>query len=217
VKQRINAVTSKNWKVIVEAKIDKAKAHITDMERALTKLTKQKSTPKIEAEKKTLETAIAKAREALSKLQKQKTAPQIKVDDRATGEARRIRDDLVRTFRDPITQVVNVKTQKGGDQASGGSYVLGGPTPFLAGEAGPEVAAFFPLGSPSRVAAIFDQLTSQLSGILPRAGVAGQPAAAQAGPTLVSVFLDSEPIAARVEVRQQQAARRRARTQGVAW
>ncbi len=50
--------------------------------------------------------------------------------------------------------------------------------------------------------------------VTPAAASLSAPAAAVGGPTYVHVYLDSQPIAARVEVRQQQKARRVARTVG---
>ena len=70
-------------------------------------------------------------------------------------------------FALPITQ--HVKVVKDGQdipQAYGGSYLLNRATSFIAGEAGREVAAFFPLSDPSRSRAIFAQLQTQLGGIL---------------------------------------------------
>ena len=69
-------------------------------------------------------------------------------------------------------------------EAEGGSFVLNRATSFLAGEAGREVAAFFPLNDPRRSAEVFGDLTTQLAGVLPRgSGVkaSGSPAAAKGG------------------------------------
>ena len=48
--------------------------------------------------------------------------------------------------------------------AFGGVYNLSSATSFIAGEAGPEVAAFFPMNNPSRSADLLAQLNAQLGG-----------------------------------------------------
>ena len=167
-RRSINDLTSKNWKVLIEAKIEKEQKKLDNMEDALETLNKKKSTPKVEADKQKLERAIKDSKERLEKLAKQKTSPKIEVTDEATEKARRIRQGLVTMYELPITQTIRVvKTGQDLPQAYGGSYLLNHATSFIAGEAGREVAAFFPLNDPSRSRAIFAQLTSQLGSILP--------------------------------------------------
>jgi TP901 family phage tail tape measure protein len=52
----------------------------------------------------------------------------------------------------------------GPDQARGGVHMLAGPTQFLAGEAGREIAAFFPLNDPARSAGLLAQLNAMMGG-----------------------------------------------------
>lgn len=94
-----------------------------------------------------------------------------------------------RSWLDPITNVF------GGGKAEGGIV----NAPVIAGEDGPE--AIIPLTKPNRAAQVMAE-----------AGLLGGAAA----PTVVNVYLDSEPIAARVEVRQAKRARVNARTKGLA-
>lgn len=183
-KDRINSLTSKNWKVLIEAKIEKEQKKLDTMEAALEVLNKKKSTPKVEADKKVLEKAIKDSRERLEKLAKQKTSPKIEVTDEATEKARTIRQGLVTMFALPITQTVRVvKTGQGLPQAYGGSYLVDRATSFIAGEAGREVAAFFPLSDPARSRAIFAQVSSQLGSILSDARAMPVPARTHAAPT----------------------------------
>jgi TP901 family phage tail tape measure protein len=51
-----------------------------------------------------------------------------------------------------------------GQEAFGGIYNLHSATSFVAGEAGPEVAAFFPMNNPTRSANLLAQLNAQMGG-----------------------------------------------------
>ena len=95
--------------------------------------------------------------------------------------------------------VARATTQHGPSGAGGHHLALGGvissPEFALVGEAGPE--AVVPLTNPSRAAEVMNE-----------AGLSG-------GGTIVNVYLDSEPVAARVEVRQAQRRRRNSRLRPV--
>jgi len=174
----LEAFTEQNWTVLIEAEIKKTQKDLGDMETALEELNKRKSTPKIEAEKEKLEKAIADAKQRLRELRDTKTKPKAELVDNISAHAEQIRRNVESLFGTPIYQ--HVKVVKDGQdipQAYGGSYLLNRATSFIAGEAGREVAAFFPLSDPSRSRAIFAQLQTQLGGIL---GTGSGPARASA-------------------------------------
>lgn len=200
----IKTLTSKNWKVLIQAKIEREQAKLDGMQKALGHLDKTSTNPKVKANIATLEASIKKSKDKLAALQRQKTEPKIGINDQASGPAQTIRNNLVTTFSQPITQWIDVKKRGAteGDQAYGGSYMLTKPTSFVAGEAGREIAAFFPLNNPNRSAAILSQLAGQLAGVVPRASGGSRssqavPVAGGAGGVLVQndIYLDGELIA----------------------
>jgi len=70
-----------------------------------------------------------------------------------------------------VTTYINEVTRPR-DQAFGGVYNLTSATNFRAGEAGPEVAAFFPLNNPTRSSSLLAQLNAQFgaTGNMPGSG-----------------------------------------------
>ena len=172
VKGTIKSVTGKNWKVLIQAKIEREQAKLKGMQTALGKLDKTSTNPKVQANIATLEAGIKKSRAKLKELEGQKTNPPVGIQDNATGAARNIRTNLVNIFGQPIFQDVYVR-KHGGDkpEARGGVDYLTRPQSYLAGEAGREIAAFFPLNDPGRSRAVLDQTLSMLgSGIARKAG-----------------------------------------------
>jgi hypothetical protein len=190
-RDELKGISRKNWRVLVKAEIEKEQGKLGKMRSALTDLNKQKSTPKVEADKRILEKAIATSERRLKDLNKQKASPDIGITDRATKPLVDIKQ-LLNSL--PASKTITVTTKNvttGKPEARGGVETLDRPTSFLAGEAGREIAAFFPLGDPSRVRQVYEQLTSRLAGVL-RPPTLNVPAAATAGvnaaPTL---FIDA--------------------------
>jgi hypothetical protein len=173
VKGTIKSVTGKNWKVLIQAKIEREQAKLKGMQTALGKLDKTSTNPKVKANIATLEAGIKKSRAKLKELEGQKTNPPVGITDNATAGARDIRTNLVNIFSQPIYQNVYVRKVGGVEdpKARGGVDYLKGPHTYLAGEAGREIAAFFPLNDPGRSRAVLDQTLSMLgSGIARKAG-----------------------------------------------
>ena len=136
---------------------------------------------------------MATTNKAIKGLNGKTAKPQIELRDKLTAKAARLKTRLdtlnsfvgsptldcnntaaIRAINNTNTSLNNLNgktvttyintVERQRKEASGGVYNLSSPTSFLAGEAGPEVAAFFPMNNPTRSADLLAQLNAQLGG-----------------------------------------------------
>jgi len=134
----------------------------------LKKIDAQNPKPKLSVEQKALKRALTAAEKRLEELNAYVAEPIVRVNDQATEEARAIKSTLDALFDTAIVQTITVNKVNAGEEpvALGGIFNLTKATRFLAGEAGHEIAAFFPMNNPGKNARMLAALTKQL-GIAP--------------------------------------------------
>lgn len=156
------------WEGLLLLRTEKAQGRLKEIDKALDAAKAQAAKGvDVGAKIDRLTRAKRQAQRELRDLQAQKTEPKIGVQDNATTPARNIRLGLATIFSQPIVQTVVVrKTGSGGpgDQARGGVYESSRATSAVWGEAGREIAAFFPMNDPTRAALVMENLQSRLAG-----------------------------------------------------
>ena len=210
-KAQIHALTVKNWPIILDARTKEAEGKLATLHKTMDRI--RKSSLPLNVKTALLDAAQKKVDAlnlTLAKLNGLHVSVGVGLVDNATPKAHLIKASLGAIFGSPINQNVYIRTTKVGRKAAGG--VVYGPQLSWIGEKGPE--AVVPLNNPLRAAQVMAE--AGLNGIVNRLHMPA-PAVAFAGGapvvpvTNVAVYLDSEPIAARVEVRQSQRDRVNAR------
>lgn len=102
-----------------------------------------------------------------------KPRPTIDVNDRATPAITAIERALGGLPSSKTITIYTNKVTREQKRAAGGIDYLTSATRFLAGEAGPEIAAFFPLTNRARTADLYGKLTAQLAPYLGASQPAG--------------------------------------------
>jgi len=152
-KAALKTLTGKNWKILLEAKIQAAQSNLKTLRGDLTKLNNKKTSPKIEAQKQLLEAAIKKAHALLVKLNGEKANPKITAN---TSQAQAAINQVIASLRGVQSKTITLTTRETIVRAK---HALGGVfrTPHVAqiAEEGPE--AVIPLDHPVRAAQIMRQ------------------------------------------------------------
>lgn len=149
---------------LVNTAITTVKGNIGELKDRLTVLGKMKPTPKVKAEIAAAKAALAKLEAELKKLNGWKTNPKVTANTlSASASIREVIAYLNQVQSKTVTVTVNTKSI-GAGRARGGIDVLNRATNFIAGEAGREIAAFFPLNDPSRSADLLSRLNSMMGG-----------------------------------------------------
>jgi len=210
-----NTFKNQHYEAILDVREENARKRLREINKELKALDGQKASPKVDALTAAFEAERKRVKKELADIDAARVSATIRADgSQAITEAGRVKDAIDSLHDRLITIRVNKDIRLNEiDQAQGGVHMLNGPTRFLGGEKGPEIAAFFPLNDPNRSASLLGQLNAMLgqgksSGPAIAPGVAMQPAA----PPVVNVYLDSEPVAARVKILQGQRDRRNLRT-----
>jgi TP901 family phage tail tape measure protein len=155
-------VTGKSYQVRLTARIELLQNKVDIAKRALAAIPKGKHDAKVSADITKLSKFVKDGEGRLKKLQAQKTVPTIDANNTPALTAIQQVINGLAGIKDK-TVWVNVKTKEE-PQASGSVQMLRGPKRFLAGEAGPEIAAFFPLNDPTRSASLLGQLNAMMGG-----------------------------------------------------
>ncbi len=168
----IKNFTRQNFRVIIQARIEKEQSKVNKMRTTLRQLNREKVTPQITADKKKLVAEIEKSQKKINSL-KQKNKPKLDVLDIATGKLQTIKQafDLIPTYKKITIETVT----KGPDHALGGVFAI----PHIAriAEKGPE--AIIPLTDPVRATAVMRQAgllgrSPVPPARLPTAGISGE-------------------------------------------
>ena len=130
----------------------------------LSSLQAQKTTPEVRAEIKDVKAKLKVATAELLRVGGMTPTPTVNANIApALTEIGKVTYALMNLRDKTVTVKVN---REGGAvpdaEASGSVQMLRGPKRFLAGEAGPEIAAFFPLNDPNRSATLLDRLNTMM-------------------------------------------------------
>jgi TP901 family phage tail tape measure protein len=161
----LNAYKSEHYEAILDVRDQNARKRLREVNRALADLHKMKASPKVDALIAAFERERKRVLRELDEIDRAEASPTVTANvGQALGALSSVQDMIAGIKSKTVT--LNILKNYGYEepQAQGGIHPLVTPTRFLAGESGPEVAAFFPLNDPSRSSALLAQLNAMLGG-----------------------------------------------------
>ena len=198
-KKELADYQKQNYEALLEVRIDNAKARLSEINKALARLNKiENPGPTVSAQIKAFMAERAKVVANLTKLNGMTASPTVTANVSSALSAIGSVQAALSGIRDKWVSVHVNKSIGGGVPV--GAFAAGGidfakkATPAVYGEAGPEIAAYFPLNDPARSASLLAQLNSILGGGKVSGGGGGGGPAAGVGSTqlVANLYVDGQ-------------------------